>query len=229
MMADKEVDAMLTVAHCTEIGSGGENEDAFIVRPHPSDENCLLCAVADGQGGQPFGGTASRLACQVCIDLASRTALDRLASPMAWTEIIRQTDQTVAGDRSAGKTTLIGLSVHGNHVHGASHGDSAAVMLGLGQPMLVLTERQRKDPPVGSGSVIATGFSVEVAAPWKLLVMTDGVWKYAGWEWVRHAAGMTDMNEILDTLRAAARPRFGRFQDDFTLVVVHRPYGLAQN
>src|SRR5439155_3667592 len=173
---------MLTVAHCTEIGSGGENEDSFIVRPHPNDANCLLCAVADGVGGQSLGGPAARLACQACMDRASRTALDRLASPTSWADIVRQTDHAVAGDRSAGLTTLIGLSVSGKRVDGASVGDSAAVILELGKPMRLLTEHQRKDPPVGSGGAIGTGFSCEMIAPWKLLVMTDGVWKYAGWE-----------------------------------------------
>jgi serine/threonine protein phosphatase PrpC len=214
---------MLTVAHCSEIGCGGENEDSFAVRPHPDDPNYLLCAVADGQGGQLLGGPAARLACKVCLDVASRTPLDRLANPTGWADVVRQTDQAVAGDRTAGKTTLVCLSVIGNRIDGASCGDSAAVVLGEGQPLRILTEHQKKDPPVGSGGVVATGFSAEMVAPWKLLMMTDGVWKYAGWEWVRHAATLPDANEALDALRAAARPRFGRFQDDFTLVVVHGP------
>ena len=77
--------------------------------------------------------------------------------------------------------------------------------------------------PSQLGFPIATGFTAEMIAPWKMLVMTDGVWKYAGWEWVRHSAAMTDSSEAMDALRAAARPRLGRFQDDFTLVVVHGP------
>src|SRR5436309_4220580 len=178
MTADRGLDAMLTVAHCTEIGCGPVNEDSFLVRPHPTDGNCLLCAVADGQGGQPLGGPAARLACQVCIDLASRATPDRLASPIVWADIIRQTDQTVAGDRTAGLTTLVGLSISGHRVDGASSGDSAAVILGPGQPMRILTAQQRKGPPVGSGSVMAVGFSAVMTAPWKLLVMTDGGWKY---------------------------------------------------
>lgn len=214
---------MLTVAHCSEIGCGGENEDAFVVRPHPNDPNCLLCAVADGQGGQLLGGPAARLACQAGMDWASRIPLERLSSPTAWVEIIRQADQAAAGDRTVGKTTLVALSVKGNRVDGASVGDSAAVILELGQPMRLLTEHQKKDPPVGSGAAVGTGFSCEMVAPWKLLVMTDGVWKYAGWERVRQAADMEDVQVMLDTLRAAARPRFGRFQDDFTLVVVQGP------
>jgi hypothetical protein len=223
MMAGGSLDAMLTVAHCSEIGCTGENEDAFVVRPHPNDPNCLLCAVADGQGGQLLGGPAARLACQVCIDWASRIPLERLSSPTAWVEIIRQADQAAAGDRTVGKTTLVGMSIKGNRVDGASVGDSAAVILELGQPMRLLTEHQKKDPPVGSGGAVGTGFSCEMVAPWKMLVMTDGVWKYAGWEWVRHAGTLADANEAMDALRAAARPRFGRFQDDFTVVVVHGP------
>jgi hypothetical protein len=223
MMADGDLDQMVTVAHCTEIGCGSENEDAFVVRPHPNDANCLLIAVADGQGGQSSGGAAAKLACQVCIDQASRATAERLASPMGWVEIVREVDRVVAADKSAGLTTLVGLSVTGNRVDGASNGDSAAVILGPGQPMRILTGQQRKDPPVGSGSVAAVGFSAEMNVPWRLLVMTDGVWKYAGWERVHYAAASPDAKETVEALRVAARPRFGRLQDDFTVVVVHGP------
>ena len=89
---------MLTVGHCTEIGCGGVNEDSFVVRPHPNDGNCLLCAVADGQGGQPLGGPAARLACRVCIDLSSRASSERLTSPTGWVEIVREVDRVVAAD-----------------------------------------------------------------------------------------------------------------------------------
>src|SRR5688572_10509793 len=105
---------MPRVAHCSEIGSGRENEDAFTVLDHPVDPAYLLCAVADGQGGQPRGGPAARLACQMCLDIAARTPPDRLLLPEVWAGILAEVDQAVADDPSAGLTTLVGLCVTGD-------------------------------------------------------------------------------------------------------------------
>jgi serine/threonine protein phosphatase PrpC len=211
---------MPRVAHCSEIGSGRENEDAFAVLDHPIDPTCLLCAVADGQGGQPRGGPAARLACQVCLDIAARTPPDRLLLPEVWAGILADVDQAVADDPSAGLTTVVGLCVTGDQVAGASNGDSAAVVACAGRPTRTLTERQFKNPPVGSGMVTAIGFSAALARPWTVLVMTDGVWKYAGWDKARACAEAGQGAAILDTLRDAVRLRSGVFPDDFTLVVV---------
>jgi serine/threonine protein phosphatase PrpC len=211
---------MLRVVTCTEIGDGRQNEDAFAVQPHPADPDCLLCALADGQGGQPCGGPAARLACRACIEIASRTPPDRLRRADVWAAILGEVDRAVTADPAAGLTTLIGLCVTGGAIVGASNGDSAAVLACAGGRLLTLTERQAKHPPVGSGAAAPTGFDAPLLRPWTLLVMTDGVWKYAGWEKVRSCAGGADAEAIHDSLRAAVRLRSGAFPDDFTLVVV---------
>jgi PPM family protein phosphatase len=211
---------MPRVETCTEIGDGRKNEDAFAVQPHPANPGCLLCAVADGQGGQPRGGPAARLACQVCLEAASRMPPDQLCRPAVWTDILGEVDRAVAADPRAGLTTLIGLCVTGEEVVGGSNGDSAAVLACAGRPTLTLTGRQAKDPPTGSGMATATAFHATFARPWTLLVMTDGVWKYAGWEKVRSCAEAGRGPAILDTLRGAVRLRSGAYPDDFTLVIV---------
>ena len=51
--------------------------------------------------------------------------------------------------------------------------------------------------------------------------MSDGVWKYAGWETVREVALETSGQACIDALREKALlPGSGRLQDDFTLVVL---------
>jgi PPM family protein phosphatase len=211
---------MPRVVTCTEMGDGRENEDAFAVQPHPADPGCLLCAVADCQGGQPRGGPAARQACQVCLEAASRSPPDQLRRPDVWAGILGEVDRAVAADPRAGLTTLIGLYMTGAEVVGGSNGDSAAVLACAGRPTVTLTERQVKNPPVGSGMAMATGFHAVLARPWTLLVMTDGVWKYAGWEKVRSCAEAGRGPAILDSLRGAVRLRSGTYPDDFTLVVV---------
>jgi PPM family protein phosphatase len=209
---------MIQVLHCSEIGDGRENEDAFAVRPHPADPACWLCAVADGQGGQPLGGPAARLASRYCLELASGYSAEQLTDPDVWAEIVREVDQAVADDPDAGLTTLVAFAVVGDELAGASSGDSAAVAAPANEPPVILTQRQFKNPPVGSSMAIAVGFRLELVRPWAVLAMTDGVWKYAGWDKVLKSAA--DGDTVLDTLRDAARLRSGRFQDDFTLVVL---------
>jgi hypothetical protein len=211
---------MFRVANCTEIGSGRENEDAYAVRPHPADPGCLLCVVADGQGGQPRGGPAARLARQRCIDIAAAAPPDQLRYPDTWSTILADVDRVVADDPATGLTTLAGLCIFADQVVGASVGDSAAVLACADRATATLTQRQFKDPPVGSGMATAIGFAAPLARPWTLLAMTDGVWKYAGWQKVRASAEGDRTADILDALRSAVRLRSGAYPDDFTLVVL---------
>ena len=211
---------MTTVQTFSEVGGHAVNEDAFAVRVHPRDPSVTICFVADGQGGQPGGGPASELACSTGIELAVGIAPERLTDERAWAGIMRAIDEVVRADAVAGLTTLVGLCVTADRVVGASCGDSAAVLVS-GEQSTTLTEGQRKNPPIGFGSALPTMFTARLVAPWRLILVTDGVWKYVGWlrmdEIVRrdHGAG------LIDNLQRAARlPATGRFQDDFTVVLV---------
>ena len=48
-----------------------------------------------------------------------------------------------------------------------------------------LTANQIKNPPVGSAAAVFTPFAGRLERPWTVLAMSDGVWKYVGWERVR--------------------------------------------
>jgi hypothetical protein len=51
--------------------------------------------------------------------------------------------------------------------------------------------------------------------------MSDGVWKYAGWNTIISAAKQHEGQAMIDTIADAARLKRSRtFQDDFTLVTV---------
>ena len=212
---------MIQVHSHTEAGGHAHNEDAFEVRPHPSDPECLLCALADGQGGRAGGGPAARLACRTCIDAASAQPSAVLSiRPDAWEAILRTAAAAVTNDPEAGFTTLIAFSIHKDAVCGASNGDSGVIAVSAGRPGAILTARQHKDPPVGCGGARPVGFALRLAPPWTVLALSDGLWKYAGWDRVAHAAAHLSREEMIDSLRRqAGLPGSGRLQDDFTLVV----------
>jgi hypothetical protein len=211
---------MIHVATHSEAGGHVKNEDAFAIASHPDDPQSLLCVLGDGQGGQPGGGPAARLACDTFLELASRMPLARLMVANGWNDVLTQVDRVVADDASAGFTTLVAWAVARGHLTGASCGDSALVVSGQGQAAASLTARQCKYPAVGSGGAVFIPFSAALVAPWVVLAMSDGVWKYAGWEAVNQAAASTNDDVIRSLRERAGLPGTGALQDDFTLVAL---------
>lgn len=190
-------------------GGHPANEDAFALVPTATG---YRVALADGQGGRAGGARAAQLACRV--------ALERAASA-SWEDALADADAAVSADPLAGFTTLVALGIEGDFVSGASCGDSAAVAVWGNGLIRLLTAAQHKYPPVGSGEAAFVPFELELARPWKLLLVSDGVWKYAGWERVWASAAKLSGDELLADLQRAARlPATGEFQDDFTAVLL---------
>ena len=215
-------------------GEHGANEDACLSRLHPRRRNAALCAVADGQGGQPGGAAASSLACETVLDLAAGCSPLRLHWPITWHSLARRADREVRASPGAGFCTLVALAVTAWRVSGAACGDSAAVLAVGNDPTRFLTSEQRKNPPVGSGNASFTFFTARVSPrkPWTLLLMTDGVWKFTGVDPVIEAAISPEpAPRIIDQLRkAAARngPLLKRStRDDFTVLVVQNRPGTT--
>jgi serine/threonine protein phosphatase PrpC len=201
-------------------GGHAVNEDAFVLQPLRSGA-AWLAALADGQGGRAGGRRAAQLACETAIREALTLPAERRADGYAWADVLGRADAAVAADREAGFTTLVGLRVEENRVIGASCGDSAALAVGGGGLMRVLTARQFKNPPVGSGEADFVPFELELVAPWRLLLMSDGVWKYATWERVCDRAARLSGDELISELQDAARLKAtGEFPDDFTVVLL---------
>jgi PPM family protein phosphatase len=217
--ASLRIVVMVKVETFSEIGGHLVNEDALAVEQHPSDPNCWLCCLADGQGGRAGGQQAASLAVRVAMDAVRRLPVRHLLSPAAWVSLLRQADATVEIAPDAGFTTLIGLGIVGDAVCGASSGDSKALAT-IPTRAQELTAQQFKDPPVGSGVAAFVTFSLALAKPWSVLVMSDGVWKYAGWDGVVDACKLLHGRSLVEALQQQARLRgSGRFQDDFSLVL----------
>jgi PPM family protein phosphatase len=196
------------------------NEDAFALRQLPREEGWLV-ALADGQGGRAGGMRAAQLACEIAIQRALLLSPEQRTDGAKWANVLAHADAAVAADREAGFTTLIGLCATADHVVGASCGDSAAVAVCGASAPRVLTSRQFKNPPVGAGDATFIPFEMELASPWRVLVMSDGVWKYASWDRVWDCAARLAGEELIAALQDAVRLRVsGEFPDDFTVVLL---------
>jgi PPM family protein phosphatase len=212
--------SMIAVQTFSAAGGDRPNEDAFAWRQHPLDPDLRLCFVADGQGGRAGGGTAAQRACQVGLDLATNCAPEDLGQLLVWVGVLGSIDAAVLADPAAGFTTVVGMGVRPNQVVGASCGDSAAVLV-TATRTIDLTAGQRKNPPVGSGTAVPTPFTATANEPWQVLAMTDGVWKYVGWNCVIEVARQNRRAGIVAELQRSARlPGTGCFPDDFTVVVL---------
>ena len=97
---------------------------------------------------------------------------------------------------------------------------SAAFALSSGKKTL-LTENQRKNPPVGSSGAVGEFFSFKLIKPWKLLIMSDGVWKYLGWDCIFNTSSSFNGQFIIDTLFSSLMDfQRGYLPDDFSIVLL---------
>lgn len=212
----------MRVFSCSEAGGHPLNEDAFRVEPHPDDPSLLLVAVADGQGGQSGGARAAKIAVEAAIAGARSTSPWRLREhPGAWREILHQADDAVLADPDAGFTSLISFAAgDGTDIVGASCGDSAVLVACDGATQIV-TDHQYKNPPVGSGDATFVPFHGAKGPRRSILAMTDGVWKFAGWDAIVDAVCEIHGQPLIESLAARARLKSsGGFPDDFTLLVL---------
>lgn len=213
--------AMCIVSSLSVAGGHATNEDAFEIMRHPGGQPCWIGALADGQGGQSGGGEAARLACQVVIETVSSQPVSRAATAKTWCSALHRADERVYADRSSGYTTLIGFAVAGGRVIGASNGDSALWLASADGQVLDLTQRQAKNPPVGSGVAKPTPFDAKLPTSWVVLAMSDGVWNSAGRDRIAELLGQTRGQALLSALLAEAQlPRSGGLGDDFTAVIL---------
>ena len=204
----------------SEAGHNHDNEDCARAQFHPQDKGLLIGVLADGQGGQFGGGVAARLAVQKCFELALAHSPAQLLERQTWREILQRADEAVESDNEAGFTTLIGLCATDSWVCGASCGDGAALLI-QGEDYIELTASQRKNPPVGSGGATPITFAAHRVATSPLLLMSDGVWKFVGFERIVTAAERYSGTDLISELRELQLAgNGGKLPDDFSVVAV---------
>lgn len=167
-----------------------------------------VVVLADGAGGTSGGAAAA--------DAVLATARVRaLLSISDCVRLLCDLDRQLA---KIGQTTAIVVVVQGAQLFGASVGDSSARLLDA-TGFEDLTQHQKSKRLLGSGRATPIGFG-PFRCTGRLLVGSDGLFKYVAHERIRELATGLPPAEIPAALVAAARLRSGALRDDIAVVVV---------
>jgi hypothetical protein len=211
----------MEVSTHSEPSAGHDNEDFVIARRHPSGGDRFVCALADGQGGQSNGAQASRAACESLWKLASQRSFDELLSVESWTGLLFAVDSAAAS--TGGFTTLAALALDAGSALCASCGDSKVYFAAQDTKSRIVewTERQHKNPPVGSGEAFFRTQSWNIVGWGRVLMLSDGVWKYCGYEAIQAAFALPDFSGAAQLLKAKTLARTGTsLPDDFSVIAI---------
>jgi PPM family protein phosphatase len=210
----------MNVTCFTEAKTGGTNEDALEYSEHPQDNGVGIVALADGQGGRSGGAEAAQTAVKSAVQMALSAPVRQLQSERFWTQLLLNVDKAVGDDPDAGFTTFVGVAVTEQQIVGVSSGDSQAVLISQTGSSVMLTANQRKNPPVGSQMCHPVPFSAPFAACSRLLLMSDGVYKFVPSEMIVSTVAQLSEQDAIQAIRMAAVGKSGTLYDDFSLVVI---------
>jgi serine/threonine protein phosphatase PrpC len=199
---------MLTITHKVENASRGE--DRVLVEYFRSR---TLAVVADGAGGTGSGAAAAAMACSIT---AQRLRTQDAGTAEDWARCLYEVDQALV--RTGGQCTAVVVEISEGRIFGASVGDSGAWLLS-GKAVLDLTENQHRKPLLGSDEAMPMAFGpIELSG--RLLIATDGLFKYATEsEIVQRALGVS-VKEAVDRLISGVRLKSGALQDDVGIVLI---------
>jgi hypothetical protein len=204
----------------SEPGGKPDNEDHVLVRRHPMAHDLLLCFLADGQGGRAHGAEASQKACKAAWQLAWQSTPSDLLDVSHWEDLLDEVD--IAVSETGGYTTLVGAAFSMEEMAGGSCGDSKLYRhCHETKSIEEWTTLQPRNPPVGSGECQFLTFHREVIEGDRFLILSDGVWKYCGYEPLKSAFNLPDLVVAPLHLRTATLERAGRIlPDDFSLIAL---------
>jgi serine/threonine protein phosphatase PrpC len=121
---------------------------------------------------------------------------------------------------TGGQCTAVVVEISEARVFGASVGDSGAWMLN-GKAIVDLTENQHRKPLLGSDESMPMAFGpIELSG--RLLIATDGLFKYATESEIAQRAMGGSVNEAVDRLIAGVRLRSGALQDDVGIILLEQ-------
>ena len=199
---------MLTIAHRVE--NGGRGEDRVLVERFGQR---TLMVIADGAGGTGGGAVAAATACSIA---AQRLRTQGAGSAEDWARCLYEADQTLV--QKGGQCTAVVVEIAEGRVFGASVGDSGAWMLTV-KGIIDHTENQHRKPLLGSDEAMPMGFGpIELSG--RLLIATDGLFKYATESDIAQRAMGVPVNEAVARLIEGVRLRSGAFQDDVAIILV---------
>ena len=176
----------------------------------------FLLAVADGVGGVS-GGLEAASAVMNAADAAAAAGAP-MQRGFGLQEQLFELDHALNATPDVGLTTAILIGSDGARLHGASVGDSRALLVSA-HGWTDLTMHQRRSPKLGDGTATPVAF----AAGWgseTLLVGTDGLFGVLPDETIATLARLPDIAEAAEQLVAAARRR--SIQDDLGLILLRK-------
>lgn len=168
-----------------------------------------LIVVADGAGGTAGGAEAAQTVVNYMRDVGD--------SECDWVRVLRELDWRLFGTTTVGETTAVVAFVDRGAVVGASVGDSAAWILSPSS-CIDLTSRQRRKPLLGSSAAEPVGFG-PVPVTGRLLLGTDGLFKYVAVERIQHLGLAGPLDVAAQRLADAARLPSGGLQDDVAVAL----------
>lgn len=174
----------------------------------------IVLVVADGAGGMGGGAQAARYSCDRAVQLAQPAA----GNARIWADRLRIIDQELSASEHGGQTTLVVVEICNGQVAGASVGDSEAWLVGH-DDALELTERQQRKPLLGSSSARPCAFGPVGLEGRRLLVATDGLFRFAAPDKVVQQVRSTALPRLPSLLTDLARLPDGELQDDVAIVV----------
>jgi serine/threonine protein phosphatase PrpC len=169
--------------------------------------------VADGAGGTGSGAAAAAMACSIA---AQRLRTGGAGTPEDWAKCLYEADQAVV--RTGGQCTAVVVEVSEGRIFGASVGDSGAWLL-MGKANIDLTENQHRKPLLGSDEAMPMAFG-PIALSGRLLIATDGLFKYATDRDIAQRAIGVSVSEAVARLIEGVRLRSGALQDDVAIILV---------
>jgi serine/threonine protein phosphatase PrpC len=206
---------MLTVANRVE--NGGRGEDRVLVEHYGSR---TLAVVVDGAGGTGGGAVGAAMACSIA---AERLRTQGSGTAEDWARCLYEVDQALV--QTGGQCTAVIVEISGGHLFGASVGDSGAWMIN-GKAVIDLTEHQHRKPLLGTDEAMPMGFGpIELSG--RLLIATDGLFKYATESDIVQRAMDGSVNEAVDKLIAGVRLRSGALQDDVGIILIEDALSLS--
>jgi len=174
-----------------------------------------VIVVADGAGG--MGGGAGAAEAVVNTFRARHPTVTAITTTGYGAEALLELDDELSAEPAGGQTTAVVLAIGQGLIVGASVGDSEAWLIS-NRGYRALTAAQARTPLIGSGGAVPRAFKTS-AMPCRLLVATDGLFRYASPESVCGAARTPELDRATAALLDAVRLPSGALQDDVALVL----------
>lgn len=175
-----------------------------------------ILALADGAGGQSGGGEAANKAVTDLVQ--SLSSLKSLPKAKDCVKALEQLDRSLYRDKNCGETTMVLVVEEKGRMVGASVGDSGAWRVSS-EGLQNLTKSQRRKPFLGSGGCEPRGFGPLDLGDGRLLIASDGLFKYSDWGAIQAVLLNSSFDGCLDKLIEPCRMKSGRLQDDLAVVV----------